>query len=451
MTAEWYQDTIGSEKLVIGLMLYSGPDQYQAIDRAAELIDVNDFFSDAHQILFKAIQGLRAKSRSVDFLAVTDAIREADALDKWGDEDRLMFDLRDMADKSVGIYAYGLETHCEFVRLAAIKRGLHQMASDVIRGCSARQPVADITAAAERGLTAAVSRVVMQETVSLAEAMQGYEGIIEARRQVGPSGLFTGLTKLDGILGGLGPGELVILAARPSIGKTALALEMCARYARRLKVESLFVSLEMPRDQLIDRLVASTAVVGLRQIVEGEAIEGEDAERLAEAIRNVRSLPILIDDAPKRTLTQIAANARRRVREGRLGLVVIDYLQLITVENDRKRGSASRQEDVADISRRLKELARELKIPVMCLCQLNRQVEGRKDHKPQLGDLRESGGIEQDADKVILLHRPCFYNAGDRRGEADVIVAKNRNGKTATAALAYLAEIVKFDNLARGY
>ena len=447
--SEWLWDAQESERLVLGLLVYAFENQYEAIDRASEVLAVEDFFADRHQILYGAILALRNDGKSVDSEAILDRVRAGGNLRQWGEgregEDELLKSINDLAYGSIAIHALGLETHLDLVREASLRRAMFGMAQAVLKSCEERKPALDMAGEADRAISAAIARTSARDTVTMATAMQGYPETVKRRREQGPAGLLTGLMWFDGVVGGFLPGELVVLAARPSIGKTALALEVATLIARRANVGILVVSLEMPREQLIDRMVASTSEVGLKRILEGDELDDGEQQRLEAASAHLAGLPIWFDDCPRRTITQIAANARRRHRDG-VRMIVVDYIQIITEESSQGRRNGSREEVVAEFARRLKQLARELSVPVLCLCQLNRQAEGRKDRKPMLSDLRESGAIEQDADKVLLLHRPAFYDPTDRPGQADVIVAKNRNGTTGTVVLQYASEIVKFRN-----
>jgi replicative DNA helicase len=260
-------------------------------------------------------------------------------------------------------------------------------------------------------------------------------------------GLETGLMDFDDLTGGLHDSELVILAARPSMGKTALALNIAEHIAIDGSARPvLVVSLEMSSLELGDRLLCSRARVNSHKLRNGQ-ISAEDSRRLVQTAADVSRAPLFIDDSPSRNMTEIAATARRLKRQEKLGLIVIDYLQLIEPDNPRD----PRQEQVARISRRLKGLARELNVPVLCLAQLNRQVEATRDNRPQLSHLRESGAIEQDADVVIFVHREEFYqtNEEDRqrvKGQADLMVRKQRNGPTGDVKLTWLHEFTRFEN-----
>jgi replicative DNA helicase len=248
--------------------------------------------------------------------------------------------------------------------------------------------------------------------------------------------------------GGFHNGELIVLAARPSMGKTAFAMNVAEYVSIVTRVPTLFVSLEMSAIELADRLLCSYARVNGHQLRNG-TISKEDRMRLVEKAGEISSAPLFVDDAPNRTVTEIAAAARRIARrEGRLGLIVIDYLQLIEPDNNKD----PRQEQVARMTRRLKGLAREMQVPIVCLAQLNRQTEASKDNIPRLSHLRESGAIEQDADVVMFVHREEYYHRGEEAqqfaGLAQIICAKQRNGPVGDVELVWKRDFTRFENKA---
>jgi replicative DNA helicase len=261
-------------------------------------------------------------------------------------------------------------------------------------------------------------------------------------------GVDTHFTDYDSMSGGLHNGELVILAARPSMGKTAFALNVAENVALLGHAPVLFVSLEMSGIELADRLLCSVARVNGHKLRNG-SITQEDRKRLVEKAVEISGAPLYVDDSPSRTVSEIAAVARRiRQREKALGLIVVDYLQLIEPDNPKD----PRQEQVAKIARRLKGLAREAGVPVLCLAQLNRQAEEGKDHRPRLSHLRESGAIEQDADVVMFVHREEYYHRGDEAsqyaGQAEIIIAKQRNGPIGEVELTWEKEFTRFQDRA---
>jgi replicative DNA helicase len=261
-------------------------------------------------------------------------------------------------------------------------------------------------------------------------------------------GAETGFTNFDEMTGGLHSGELIILAARPSMGKTALAMNIGEHVSINQKLPVLFVSLEMSGIELADRMLCSLARVNGHRLRNG-TISADDRERLIRKANEISTAPLFVDDSPSRTVSEIAATARRiKRREGDLGMIVIDYLQLIEPDNSRD----PRQEQVAKIARRLKGIARELEVPLLCLSQLNRQAEDSKDHRPRLSHLRESGAIEQDADVVMFVHREEYYHRGDERaqfaGQAEIIIAKQRNGPIGDVELTWEADFTRFSDRA---
>jgi replicative DNA helicase len=262
-------------------------------------------------------------------------------------------------------------------------------------------------------------------------------------------GIDTDFVDLDRLCGGLHNGELVILAARPSMGKTAFALNIAENVAVKGHVPVLFVSLEMSSSELGRRLLSSHAKVNGHRF-RSDSLTNEDIQKLLAASGALSSAPLVVDATPSRTVSEIAAVARRMKRRQGLGLVAIDYLQLIEPDNPKD----NRQEQVARIARRLKHLARELRVPVLCLAQLNRQAEEGRGNKPRLSHLRESGAIEQDADVVMFVHREEYYADGEEErarvaGEAEIIVAKQRNGPTGEVKLTWLHKYTRFENATR--
>jgi replicative DNA helicase len=244
--------------------------------------------------------------------------------------------------------------------------------------------------------------------------------------------------------------QLIILAARPSMGKTAFVLNITEHAAVDQRKAALVVSLEMGKLELAERFLCSRAKVDGHKIRTGQGLGGREMNMLGHAYQELENAPIFIDDTPTRTILQITANARRiKLKQSKtdfpLGVIVIDYIQLIEPESGENRDS--RQEQIAKISRRLKTLARELNVPVVALSQLNRQSETREDRRPRMADLRESGAIEQDADMILLLHRPDYYDPNDQPGVAELNIAKNRNGRTDTVKFAFLKNFMRFENL----
>jgi replicative DNA helicase len=267
--------------------------------------------------------------------------------------------------------------------------------------------------------------------------------------QVKYRGIPTGFVDLDNMLGGLHHSDLIILAARPSMGKTSLALEIVKRVALQQQIGVAVFSLEMSRDQLCDKLIASVSGIELRKIRSGQLEDSDNLNeftKLGEAIGRLEEAPIWIDDSGSLNIMELRTKARRLKSRHNIGLIVIDYLQLMSGKNYNYQGN--RVQEVSDISRGLKMLAKELNIPVLALSQLSRGVEGREDKRPLLSDLRESGSIEQDADVVLFIHREEMYSKDTKKkGIAEILISKHRNGETGVVELAWIPKLATFENL----
>ena len=334
------------------------------------------------------------------------------------------------------------------VKEKATNRQLIESATEIIRdGYSNQFTAQELLESAERKVFGIAEDQIRGETFQINDVLnQAMERISRRADSVhAVTGVASGLIDLDEITWGFQPGQLIIVASRPSMGKTALALNICDHVAVNLKLPLLFVSLEMGYLEIAERLLCARSQVDGHKLRTGKGLAYPQMKELSRAYSELcGGGQILIDDTPARTMLQITASARRQRMRKEIGLIVVDYIQLIDSEDSRD----SRQEQIAKISRRLKTLARELKVPVIALSQLNRAVENREDKRPRMADLRESGAIEQDADIVLLLHRPEYYDANDQPGIAELIVAKNRNGPTDNVKLTFLKHLTRFENLA---
>ena len=346
-------------------------------------------------------------------------------------------------------HAANAKYHAGIVREKSVSRQVIESANEIIREGYSNSLTADaLLEGAEKRIFAIAEDKASGETVELRDVVTKAMDRIALRSESNHpvTGLSTGYYELDDMTSGLQGEQLIILAARPSMGKTAFALNICENVAVELKTAVLFVSLEMGNLELTERLLCARSRVDGHKLRSGQNIGTREMAQLGRAYEELRTVPLFIDDTPARNMLQITANARRlKMRHG-LGMIVLDYIQL--VDSDSADGRESRQEQISKISRRLKTLARELKVPVIALSQLNRGVENREDKRPRMADLRESGAIEQDADMVLLLHRPEYYDANDQPGMAECIIAKNRNGATGTVKLTFLKAIMRFENLA---
>ena len=407
-----------------------------AIDEAAAVLEPGDFWRAAHEAIWRVLLDLRDSGADVNLITLRDRMgARYDAI--RGDD--LMYEIRQATPHAANAHVFAA-----IVRQKAMLRRLIGASNEAIRDCYANElPAAEVLAAAESRVFAISEREATGNTEEASDLMDRAWIEIVGREPGEPRGVLTGIDDLDFMTDGFKPQDMIVVAARPSMGKTAFAT-MLATAAAGHGIRVLFVSLEMSRDALGERLLSCEAALPGELLRRSWGMSDDQRERLAAAYHRLRGLPISIEDRPGRSVSQIAANARRIRSRCGLGLVVIDYLSLI--EGNRQRGE-NRQEEVARISRSLKRMARELACPVVVLHQLNRQSENRDGHRPRLSDLRESGQIEQDADQVLLLHRPEYYDANDQPGIAEVIVAKNRNGPTGACRIAFNRFCTRFEPL----
>jgi replicative DNA helicase len=432
--------SIEAERAVIGSLLLLP----EVCDEVALVVRPDDFYDDAHRAIFGHMLALHDGGRQVDPMLLAQRLKDAGQYEFVGGAAYLL-----ELGQEVATAAHA-EYYARIVRDKAVLRSLIHASTDIIQ--EAYEPGTD----AREMLSRAEERVFRildtkgeTQVRPIQDVLHDSLARIDARmqRQHAYGGLETGLIDFDDLTGGLHDSELMILAARPSMGKTALALNIAEHVAiDGAHKPVLVVSLEMSALELGDRLLCSRARVNSHRLRNGQ-LNAEDSRRLVQTAADISRAPMFIDDSPSRNMTEIAATARRLKRQEDLALVVIDYLQLVEPDNPRD----PRQEQVARISRRLKGLARELSIPVLCLAQLNRQVEATRDNRPQLSHLRESGAIEQDADVVVFVHREEFYQTSEEdrervKGQADLMIRKQRNGPTGDVKLTWLHEYTRFEN-----
>jgi replicative DNA helicase len=404
-----------------------------------QIIRTDNFYLDAHQKICQAIITLYDRGHPVDLVVLAEELKNRKQVEEIGGYPYLA-QLWDTAPT-----AANAEYYSRIVRDKAIVRHLIHSSNEVLRDAYDQcMPADELLESAERKILDIAEMGITGQTFTLAQALTEAYDRIDTRQQndqTSISGLPTGFIDLDEKTAGLQNSELIIMAARPSHGKTALAMNV-ARYVAVEDNQPVFVvSLEQSRIELAERLLCCQARVDSHKLRKGH-LSSEDMQKLIEAGGTLRNAPLFIDDTPGQGMLRIAANARRLKLREKIKLVVIDYLQLIEPDNRRD----NRQEQVANISRRLKFLARELQIPVMALAQVNRSSEDRTDHKPRLADLRESGSIEQDADTVMLLHRPEMYEPGQHEGILEIHIAKQRNGPTGEVSLTFLKQFMRFEN-----
>lgn len=435
-----------AERCVLGSMLRDNVvigDVLQILTR-----DPENFYVDAHRKVYEAIQTLYDTGRPVDLVVLAEWLTANKYIEDVGGYPYLA-ELWEAAPT-----AANAEYYAGIVRGKAVVRNLIHAGNEILRDAYDNVADADeMLATAERKIMNIAEMGATGQTTSLEVALSEALGRIDARAtgEYSDIGLLTGYADLDEKTAGLHNNELVILAARPSVGKTAMALNVVRQIILGDRNRGIpaapvfFVSLEQSRIELAERLLMAIAQVDSHKLRKG-MLNSDDISRLMDAGDMLRATKLFIDDTPQQSMLRIGANARRLKHREKIRLVVIDYLQLIDPENKRD----SRQEQVAQISRRLKYLARELEIPVMALAQVNRASEDRQDHRPRLADLRESGSIEQDADTVMMLHRPGKYEGGGDDNTIEIIIAKQRNGPTGEITLAYRKEFMRFENHAFG-
>ena len=428
---------LDAEKGVLGSLLLMN----EAIDEVGEFLRTDHFYSDRHRAIYATVLELsEAGTRGIDLVTLAEKLTQTKRLEEAGG----LAYLDEILDAVP--HAAHARYYAEIVREKFVQRELIRSCTETLTECyDASRPTDEVLQSAEQRLFGILEDQTGGDKIGIRDILfETWERIDErAARDGGPSGLTSGFMDLDAKTNGFQPSELVILAARPSMGKTALVCNFAEAIAERTGRAVLLFSLEQSKLELAERFLCIRAKVNGHTMRSGEFDEAE-RHRLLVASSELNEMPLFIDDKPGRTVSQIAAIARRLKRQKDLGIVIVDYLQLVEPE-DKK---VPREQQIAFISRRLKFIAKELRIPVIALAQLNRGVELREDKRPRLADLRESGAIEQDADLIAFLHRPEQYDPEDRPGEAEVVIAKHRSGPTGIVTLTWRAEYMRFDDYA---
>lgn len=432
-----------AERSVLGGVLLDN----NVLDRVADVLVEEEFYKEGHRIIYAAMQGLAARGDPVDELTLTQELRRRDALDKVGGLSYVAA-LTQAVPTAAHVVAYA-----RIIREKAVQRHLIRAATDIVeQGYREDIEVAEYVDNAERSIFEATEDKRRRSIRSVKEVLKttfrNLEEIYNRGEDV--TGVPTGYIDFDRYTSGLQPSDLVILAARPSMGKTALALNIAGHAAIKCKIPCLIFSLEMSADQLVSRFLGAEARVNLGDLRRGRIKESE-WPRLAQAAGRISDAPLYIDDSGILTVTEMRSKCRRVKREHGLGLAIVDYLQLM----QGARNVDNRAQEISEISRGLKALARELEIPVMALSQLNRSLESRTDKRPMLSDLRESGAIEQDADVITFVYREEYYKRDetpeDLKNMAEIIIGKQRNGPTGSLKLMFHKEITRFENLTEDY
>ncbi|CAN5244630.1 replicative DNA helicase [soil metagenome] len=427
-----------AEQSALGGMLLSK----DAVADVVEVVRGADFYIPKHELVFDAILNLYSHGEPTDVIAVTDELTKSGELSRAGGAEYLhtLTSLVPTA-ANAGYYA-------SIVAEKAILRRLVEAGTRIVQmGYASEGEVMDLVNNAQAEIYAVNGNTETEDYVPLTTAVNAAIDEIEAAkgREGQMTGVPTGFEELDQLTNGLHPGQLIIVAARPALGKSTLALDFARAASIKHDMPSIFFSLEMGRSEIAMRLLSAESSIPLQNMRKG-TVENHDWTKIAATRGRINDAPLYIDDSPNMTLVEIRAKCRRLKQRVGLKMVIIDYLQLMT---SGKRVE-SRQQEVSEFSRALKLMAKELQVPVIALSQLNRGPEQRADKKPALSDLRESGSLEQDADMVILLHRESAYEKDNpRAGEADLIVAKHRNGPTATVTVGFHGHFSRFADMPR--
>ncbi len=430
--------SIEAEQAVLGSLLVNP----ESITKVVDAVHVEQFYRKAHQVIYAAICDLFEKNEPIDIVTVSQVLKDLGKLDGVGGRQYLS----DLA-MSVATTA-NIEYYAKTVSEKALMRALIQAGTEIVQTCYEEIDADLAVDKAERLIFGIAQNRDLGSLTAVGDIVNDSFARIEKRyeQRDSLSGLSTGFYDLDEMTSGWNRSDLVILAARPSMGKTAFVLNLAQHAGVQEGAPVAVFSLEMSKEQLVQRLLCSEARLDMNKLRTG-LLHTNDWSSLADAMGRLGEAPIYIDDTPAVTVLDIRAKCRRLKTELKdLGLIVIDYIQLM---QGRKGGSDNRVQEVAEISRGLKTMARELNVPVIALSQLSRAVESRPNKRPMLSDLRESGSIEQDADIVMFIYRDEYYNPeSEHKGEAEIIIAKQRNGPVGTVELLYQASITRFLNKA---
>ena len=421
------------KKLLSAMMLHNG----EVIPSVSEIITAEDFYRVENKIIFSALQKIY-DTGTVDVLTLIEELKRRGKLEAI--TRGYVFNLVDLEftiHRATG-YAREIREKSQYRQLAYLGKELSDEAQ------RAMTPVEELFATAEERLFKAAIQTDRNMEDIPPIVLRTFKNL-QARHKLGLPGVTTGLIDLNTKTGGLKNSDLIILAARPSMGKTALALNMAMAASKH--VETAIFSLEMSKEQLVQRLFSMVSNVDANRIINGE-LHDDDWGKLIDAADAIAQKKLFIDDTAGLSLSEVRARARRLKHEHGLGLIIVDYVQLMQGSKELR---GNRVQEVSEISRGLKALARELNVPILALSQLSRQVELRAEKKPQLSDLRESGSLEQDADIVMFLYREEYYNEDDEaaQGKAELIIAKNRNGATGSVMLQFEKKLLLFRNLTR--
>lgn len=431
---------IEAEQAVLGAMLI----EREAISKVAELLRSDDCYREAHRLIFNAMLELFNKNDAVDMVTVIEFLRKADKLEAAGGISYITSLANSVPTAANVMY------HARIVEEKALLRQLINAATNIAsQGYEGSEEVSTILDTAEKSILSVSSRRVGGEFTPIKsiifDAFSKIEQLYASKGSI--TGLSTGFKDLDRLTSGLQPSDLILIAARPSMGKTAFVLNIAQHIGIKEKKAVAFFSLEMSKEQLVQRMLCAESTIDSQRLRIGE-LEPNDWTKLVNGADRLSAAPIFIDDTSGITVMEMRSKARRLKIEFDLQLIIIDYLQLM--QGSSKKGSENRQQEISEISRSLKGLAREIGVPVIALSQLSRSVESRQVKKPMLSDLRESGSLEQDADIVAFLYRDDYYNPdSDQKNITEVIIAKHRNGPVDTVQLFFHKQFTKFSDLSK--
>ncbi|WP_137844436.1 replicative DNA helicase [Microbacterium sp. 2FI] len=425
-----------AEQSALGGMLLSK----DAVADVIESLRGSDFYIPKHELIFEAILTLYSHGEPTDVVAVTDELIKSGELQRAGGADYLH------TLTSIVPTAANAGYYASIVSERALLRRLVEAGTRIVQmGYAGQGDAVDLVNNAQAEIYSVTGAETAEDYVPLTQAVDAAVDEIEAARgrDGQMTGIPTGFQQFDELTNGLHGGQMIVIAARPAMGKSTLALDFARSAAIKHNMPTIFFSLEMGRSEIAMRLMSAEGSVPLQNMRKG-TLDSRDWTTIASTRGRINDAPLYIDDSPNMTLVEIRAKCRRLKQRVGLKMVIIDYLQLMTSG----KKVESRQQEVSEFSRALKLLAKELQVPVVALSQLNRGAEQRTDKRPQVSDLRESGSIEQDADMVVLLHRDSVYDRETRPGEADLIVAKHRNGPTATLEIAFQGHFSRFADMA---
>ncbi len=429
---------INAEAAVLSAMMI---DNY-VVARAIEMLEDDHFYRTSHQVIFKALSSLFESNIEIDIITLIDQLKTNKELDKIGGE-QFINDLSDVVLSGANI-----EYHANIVLEKALLRQLITASNKIIENCyNADQPVDDIVDSAEQSIFQIAERPNRKAFQSIGSVIPTTIKNIEETAATKKSvlGVPSGFMDLDRRIGGFRPGQLIVLAARPSMGKTSLALNIASNAAVRYEKKIGIFTMEMESDELLMRMLSSASEVSMDNMLKGYGMNEKKILRIAGAAEVLSEKHIYIDDNGSNTILDVRAKTRRLKAELKgLDLIIIDYMQLMSL----KRSRENRQQEISEISRSLKVLAKEMSVPIIALSQLNRGLENREDKRPKLADLRESGAIEQDADIVMFIYRDEVYNEEtEKPGIAEIIIGKNRHGAIGKLELKFFTEFTSFRDI----